>query len=101
MSPLFKRKMNHRGWTIIELMMVVAIIGLIVPALTSVFMYCYEGLATAEMHLSLKALNEQIMLHLHERMNSTKHMFQNNTTSGGTAFMPQIQMGSAPASVSF
>jgi len=100
-SLLFKRKMNHRGWTIIELMMVVALIGLIVPALTSLFMYCYQGMAAAEMHLSLKALNEQTMLHLHERMNSTKHMFQNNSASGGLSFIGRIQMGSAPTSVSF
>lgn len=101
MSLLFKKRMNHRGWTIIELMMVVSIIGLIVPALTILFLYCYQGLGAAEMHLSLKALNEQMMLHLHERMNSTKHMFQNNASSGGLNFIGQIQMGSAPASVAF
>jgi len=101
MSILFKRKMNHRGWTIIELMMVVGIIGLIVPALTSLFLYCYQGLSSAEMHLSLKSLNENIMLHMHERMNSTKHMFQNNTSSGGLNFIGQVRLGSAPASVAF
>ncbi len=101
MSPLFRKKINQRGWTIIELMMVVAIVGLIFPALTALFTYCYQGLATAEMHLSLKQLNEQIMLHLHERTTSSKHMFQNNTTSGGLNFIGQIQMGAAPASVSF
>ncbi|HTA77443.1 MAG TPA: hypothetical protein VK791_09825 [bacterium] len=95
------RKPNNRGWTIIELMMVVGIIGLIVPALTSLFMYCYQGLATAEMHLQLKALNEKMMLHLHEQMGGSKHMFQNDTASGGLNFIGQIAMGSAPASVSF
>jgi type II secretory pathway pseudopilin PulG len=101
MAPLLKKKLNNRGWTIVELMMVVAMIGLIVPALTSLFIYSYQGMAAAEMHLSLKALNENIMLHMHERMNSVKHMFQNNTASGGLSFIGQIQMGSAPASVSF
>jgi len=101
MSLLFKKKMNQKGWTIIELMMVVSIIGLIVPALTTLFLYCYQGLASAEMHLALKSLNEQVMLHLHERMNSTKHMFQNNTTSGGLNFIGQVKLGSAPTSVSF
>jgi len=102
MALSFKRKINHRGWTIIELMMVVGIIGIITPSLIMLFMYCYQGLATAEMHFSLKALNENIMLHLHERMGSSKHMFQNDTTvSGGLNFIGQIQMGSAPASVSF
>ena len=97
----FFRKSNQRGWTIIELMMVVSIIGLIIPALTTLFMYCYQGLASAEMHLQLKALNEQIVLHLHERMNTSKHMFQNNAASGGLSFIGQINLGSAPASVSF
>jgi type II secretory pathway pseudopilin PulG len=101
MSPVIKRKMNNRGWTIIELMMVCSIIGLVVPSLILVFQYCSEGLATAEIHLSLKQLNEQIMLHLHERMNQTKHMFQNNAASGGLSLIGQIQMGSAPASLSF
>jgi hypothetical protein len=101
MSPLIKRKMNNRGWTIIELMMVCSIIGLVVPSLILVFQYCSEGLATAEIHLSLKQLNEQIMLHLHERMNQTKHMFQNNASSGGLSFIGQIQMSTAPASVAF
>jgi type II secretory pathway pseudopilin PulG len=91
------KKPGQRGWTIIELMMVVGIIGLITPALLILFSYCYQGMAAAEMHLSLKAMNETIMLHLHERMNSNKHMFQNNTTSGGLNFLPQIQFGSAPA----
>jgi prepilin-type N-terminal cleavage/methylation domain-containing protein len=95
MGKLFK-KPGQRGWTIIELMMVVAIVGLITPALLILFSYCYQGMAAAEMHLSLKAMNEQIMLHLHERMNSNKHMFQNDTTSGGLNFLPQIQFGSAP-----
>jgi hypothetical protein len=101
MSLLFKKKLNNKGWTIIELMMVVSIIGLIVPALTSLFFYCFQGLGSAEMHLSLKSLNENIMLHIHERMNSTKHMFQNNTTSGGLNFIGQVRLGSAPASVAF
>jgi hypothetical protein len=101
MTLLFKRKMNHRGWTIIELMMVVSIIGLIVPALTTLFLYCYQGLSSAEMHLSLKTLNENIMLHMHERMNSSKHMFTSNVNSGGPSIIGQIKMGSAPASVSF
>jgi hypothetical protein len=101
MPPIIKKKINRRGWTIIELMMVVGIIGLIFPALTTLFMYCAQGLATAEMHLALKSLNEQVMLHLHERMNSSKHMFQNNASSGGLSFIGQIQMGAAPASVSF
>ncbi|SRR5665213_64191 len=90
------KKPGQRGWTIIELMMVVAIIGFITPALLILFSYCYQGMAAAEMHLSLKAMNEQIMLHLHERMNSNKHMFQNNTSSGGLNFLPQIQLGTAP-----
>lgn len=101
MASFFKKKPNNRGWTIIELMMVVGLVGFIVPSLTSLFIYCYQGMAAAEMHLQLKALNEQMMLHLHEQMNSSKHMFQNNTASGGLSFIGQINMGSAPASVSF
>jgi hypothetical protein len=101
MKFLFKKKPNQRGWTIIELMMVVGMLGLIVPSLTALFIYCYQGLSAAEMHLSLKALNENIMLHLHERINTSKHMFQNNSSSGGLSFISKIAMGSAPASVSF
>ena len=43
MSILFKRRMNQKGWTIIELMMVVSIIGLIVPALTTLFFVVLSG----------------------------------------------------------
>jgi hypothetical protein len=32
---------------------------------------------------------------------SSKHMFQNNASSGGTSFIGQIALGSAPASMSF
>ena len=99
MRNFFRRKTSNRGWTLVELMMVVAMIGLIVPSLMSLFQYSYQGMAAAEIHLQLKALNEQMMLHLHQRINTSKHMFQNNAASGGLSFIGQINMGTAPASV--
>jgi len=93
---------SEKGWTLVELMMTVGIMGLIVPSLTILFTICYQGLSTSEMHIQMKALNEKIHLHLHEQINSSKHMFQNDTTiSGGLNFISRLDMTSAPASVSF
>lgn len=92
---------NQKGWTLIELMIVVSIIGIIIPSMVSLFLKVQQGFAADEMRLQLKTANETLMLHLHERLNVSKHMFQNNSTSGGTSFISKIQFsGNTPTTLS-
>ena len=79
-----------------ELMLVTAMIGIITPAITFLFMKASQGMAADEMHTQLKKLNEQSMLRLHERLLSNKHMMQNTTFGNNFVGYIQLAAGTPP-----
>ncbi len=92
---------SPKGWTMIELMLTISIMGLLVPTLTQLFTICYQGLSEVEMHLQLKQTNAMMALHFHEQVNSSKHMYQN--TAGATAIINSLSIvaSGAPAPATF
>ncbi len=82
------------GWTLIELMMTVAMIGIITPAITFLFVKVNQGMAGDEMHTQMRALNEQTQLRLHEHLLSTKHLFQNDAS---VSFLGPVTLGMSAA----
>ncbi|HVZ80147.1 MAG TPA: type II secretion system protein [bacterium] len=87
------------GWTLVELMLVVALIGLVVPPMTLLFIKVGQGMGADEMHNQLKKLNEETNLRLHIRLLSNKHMFQNDAS--GVSYFSKVGLGTgAPATIS-
>lgn len=89
--------MDQRGWTLVELMLVTALIGIITPAITLLFSKVSQGMAADEMHGQMKTLNEMTTLRIHERLLANKHMFQNNAL--GTGFLSRIQLSGTPVTL--
>ena len=84
-------RLSDKGWTLIELMLVTALIGIIVPSITALFTKLAQAMASDEMHLQLLTLNEQTQLRLHERLIAGRHLCQNNAS--GTAYLTKVTAG--------
>jgi len=82
---------GDRGWTLVELMLVTALIGIIVPAITFLFTKVTQGMAGDEMHIQLMRLNNTTQLRLHERIASARHLFQGD--SSGVDFLGPVTLG--------
>jgi len=85
MRPLFPDPRRPRGWTLIELMIVVGVLGIIMPVTIRFFSKASEGMAADEMHMHLKKVNQETLLRLNVRVKSNKHMFRNDTS--GVTFL--------------
>jgi prepilin-type N-terminal cleavage/methylation domain-containing protein len=85
---------NERGYTLIELVITVAILGLIIPALTLLFSKASQGFAADEMHTLLKKANQETMNHLHVRLGTNKRMVLNDTW--GANFRGTLNMVGTP-----
>ncbi len=90
-SPAPSRPLNEKGWTLIELMLVTALIAIITPAITYLFSKVSQGMAADEMHLQLQTLNEQTMLRIHERLVAGRHLFQ--ADSSGLSYVSYVTLG--------
>lgn len=76
-------RLSEGGWTLIEMMVVLALMGIVIPAVTMLFMKVRQAYASDEMHLQLKSANEHAQLRVHERLLQNVHMFQNNASGLG------------------
>lgn len=93
-----KQVQSERGWTFVELLITVAIMAIITPAITFLFAKVTQGMAADEMHGQLKKLNEETLLRIHVRVSGNKHMFQNNAS--GNAFIAlRAPSAGAPATI--
>ena len=93
-----RRRLNSKGFTLVELMVSVAIIAVIGPIIAQLFIKVTEGMAADEMHSQIQKLNELTMLRLHERLATSKRFFQNDVD--GVIFLARARAGmsaSAPA----
>ncbi len=91
MKTMRTRPMGEKGVTLVELMLVVALIAIITPAITLLFTRVTQGMAADEMRLQLQALNEWTMLRLHERFVASRHLFQQNAS--GVSFLGPVTTG--------
>ncbi len=95
-SRLFRRE---QGYTMIELMMVIGILGVITPALLLFFQNYTQSMAADEMRSQLQSLNQNTFLRLHERLGMCRHMFQ-GSAAGGISMISNLQFSAtAPATV--
>jgi type II secretory pathway pseudopilin PulG len=87
-----------------ELMIVVALIAIITPSITYLFLKMSQGMAGDEMRSQLQALNEQTMMRVHERVEATRHLFMDDlyyntstatTMSSGLSFIAAVTLGMA------
>ena len=85
------RILNEKGWTLVELMLVTALIAIITPAITYLFAKVSQGMAADEMHLQLQSLNEQTMLRLHEKLITGRHLF--HADSSGVSYLGCVTRG--------
>jgi prepilin-type N-terminal cleavage/methylation domain-containing protein len=93
-----KALLSEKGFTLIELMLVVAIMGIITPAITLIFLKSQQGMAADEMHGQLKNANEQAMDQIHERLSTGARLFVND--GFGSLLLNQVnRTGGAPAPV--
>lgn len=86
---------SQEGYTLIELMLAVAILAMITPAITIFFSKVTQGYAADEMHTQLKTNNQNTLNRLHARIGTSKRLFLNDAT--GTAFLAAVSLtGGAP-----
>jgi type II secretory pathway pseudopilin PulG len=90
---------SQRGWTIMELMIVVAVLALITPGITLLFLKCSQGMVADEMHNNLKIANEQTMNLLNARLQTSKRIFQGNTNGVSMLGLVNLAGGGAPAAL--
>lgn len=90
---------SQRGWTMMELMIVVAIMAIITPGTTLLFLKVSQGMAADEMHGNLKVANEQALNLINARLQTSKRMFQGD--ANGTAMLALVNLagGGAPAAL--
>ena len=86
---------GEKAFTLIELMMVTAMLGLIIPVMILLFSKVSQGMAADEMHGQLKKLNELTMLRLDTHIKANKHMFQNDASN--VTFLSKVGLMGAPA----
>jgi type II secretory pathway pseudopilin PulG len=85
------RFLDEKGWTLVELMLVTALIAIITPAITYLFAKVSQGMAADEMHLQLQSLNEKTMLRLHEKLITGRHLF--HADSSGVSYLGCVTRG--------
>jgi prepilin-type N-terminal cleavage/methylation domain-containing protein len=89
-------KMSQKGWSLVELMIVVAVMGIITPALISLFLKLSQGMAADEMRLQLQSTNSNTLLRIRDRLLANRHFFQPD----GEPFMNRVVLGAgAPATL--
>lgn len=85
------RRAGEGGYTLLELMITVAIIGIITPAITFLFTKMTQGMAADEMRNQMVTLNENSLLRIHERVLSSRHMCQGD--ANGATYQAAVVAG--------
>jgi type II secretory pathway pseudopilin PulG len=89
---------DQGGWTLVELMLVVAMIGIITPAMTLLFFKVSQGFAADEMHTQLKSGNQQLLNRIHINLSASKHFFMGDAS--GVSFQNALSiLASAPPTI--
>ena len=80
-----------------ELMMTIALIAIITPAITFLFAKVSQGMAADEMHSAMQAGNQTMLNRIHVRMGGSKHFFFGDQS--GVSFVSRLDFSTAPATV--
>jgi type II secretory pathway pseudopilin PulG len=91
-------RLAETGWTLVELMLVTALIGIITPAMTLLFTKVSQGMAADEMHTQIMRGNSYLMSRLETRLSANKHFFQGGSAMGAS-FVAAVSFVSAPSTV--
>ena len=90
-------KLGEGGWTLVELMLTVAMVAIITPMLAGLFLKVSQGMAADEMRAQISRGNEAMMARLENRLSASKHFYQGGP-SNGVSWVNKIQFaaGSPP-----
>jgi type II secretory pathway pseudopilin PulG len=97
-APREPLRLTEEGWTLVELMLVAAMIAIITPAITFLFLKSSQGFAADEMHTQLARGNEYMMSRVENRLSASKHFYQGGA-SLGASFVADISFSGAPPTV--
>lgn len=95
--PQLPLRLSEEGWTLVELMMTIALIAIITPAITLLFAKVSQGMASDEMHSALQTGNQTMLNRIHVRMGGSKHFFFGDQS--GVSFVNRLSIPSSPATV--
>lgn len=96
--PRTSMRLSEGGWTLIELMLVMAMIAIITPAMTYLFAKVTQGMASDEMHTQLQLGNQALLNRIQVRMAANRHFFMADT-SGGVSFLTRLNLSTAPSTL--
>lgn len=82
-------KLEEGGFTLIELMISVTILALVVPAMILLLNKTRQAFSADEMHMQLRAGNEQALNRVHLSLASNKHIYQGNAQ--GVSFLGTVR----------
>ncbi len=99
--PFSRRKLTSGGYTLVELMISVALIAIVTTAVISLYASITQGMAADEMHGSLQQGNQNMLNRIRIRLASNKHCFFGDAS--GVSFIGVLNFTSgsatAPATV--
>lgn len=76
-----------------------AMIAIITPAITYLFLKVSEGMASDEMHTELQQGNQAMLNRIQVHLAANRHCFFNDNTSGGVSFLTRLNLSTAPATL--
>ncbi|MCB4791768.1 MAG: prepilin-type N-terminal cleavage/methylation domain-containing protein [Elusimicrobia bacterium] len=86
---------SSKGVTLVEMIMAVAIFGVVLPLVTVFLMKITTGFSTYEMTTELRKTNQQTSNRVYMRLNACKRLFQNNAS--GNAYLAKVSLTGCPA----
>ena len=92
MNPLRRLRLNQKGYTMIEIMITTAIIGIVTPAITFLFLRMSQGMAGDEMRTQLQNLNTNTMLRVRDRLLANRRLLLDD--GSGISYISKIAMSS-------
>lgn len=83
------------GVTLVELMLAIAVLGIILPLITMFFSRIVNRFGIYEMTTQLRKANQQSMNRIHLRIGSCKRLFENS--SNDMAFLARVDLSGCPS----
>lgn len=93
------RKLDDRGWTLVELMLTTALIALITPVMALLFLKVSQAMTADEMRGQITHGNQVMMSRVLSRLAISRHFYQGGA-SNGISFVSAVQFAAgSPATV--
>ncbi|HJT23343.1 MAG TPA: prepilin-type N-terminal cleavage/methylation domain-containing protein [bacterium] len=83
-------RLSACGFTLVELLIAVAILAIIMPAMVLLLTKTRQSFSADEMHMQLKACNEQTINRVHLSLASNRHIFEGD--AAGVSFLGRVQL---------